>query len=288
MTLSRLTTFALTAAALTLSACGGDTKTPAPQTDSFLSSLKADYPVAFAKIADDAETGTAVWVHTTNYKLPGQSPISSNGLVVLDGEDVVLVDGAWGELATVALMEAVKAEVGKPVTKMVVTHHHADKVSGVDAAERAGVQVYTHPDTPALAARSGFPVPNTTVAALKEPKSRAKIGGLEVTYPGPAHAPENLVVYVPAAGVLYGGCAIRGAETTTLGNIEDANLTEWPQTLRFIRAVYKDAKIVVPGHGKGGDMSLPDHTLKLLAAKINAGGGAEKPKKTAEEVEDLK
>jgi len=247
MTLSRLTTFALTAAALTLSACGGDTKTPAPQTDNFLTSLKADYPVAFAKIANDAETGTAVWVHTTNYKLPGQSPISSNGLVVLDGEDVVLVDG----------------EVGKPVTKMVVTHHHADKVSGVDAAERAGVQVYTHPDTPALAARSGFPVPNTTVAALKEPKSRAKIGGL-------------------------GGCAIRGAETTTLGNIEDANLTAWPETLRFIKAVYKDAKIVVPGHGKGGDMSLPDHTLKLLAAKINAGGGAEKPKKTAEEVEDLK
>jgi len=80
----------------------------------------------------------------------------------------------------------------------------------------------------------------------------------------------------------------RAPKLAAFGNIEDANLTAWPETLRFIKAVYKDAKIVVPGHGKGGDMSLPDHTLKLLAAKINAGGGAEKPKKTAEEVEDLK
>lgn len=286
MTLSRFATPLLCAAVLTLTACGGNAA-PTPETkasDSFLASLKADYPVSFAKIAD------GVWVHTTNYKLPGQSPIGSNGLVVVDGEDVVLVDGAWGELATVALLEAIKTEIGKPVTKMIVTHHHPDKVSGVDAAERVGIQVYTHPDTPVLAARSGFAVPNTSVAALKDPRSRAKIGGLEVTFPGEAHAPDNLVVYVPEAAVLYAGCAVRGAETTTLGNIEDANLTAWPETLRFIKGVYKDAKIVVPGHGKGGDISLPDHTLKLLAAKVNAeaGKGNDKPVKTAKEVEDLK
>lgn len=283
MTLSRFTGFVLTAAALGLASCGGKT-TAAPQADSFLTSLKADYPVSFAKIADNAETGTAVWVHTTNYKLPGQAPISSNGLVVLGGDDVVLVDGAWGELATVALLEAVKAEVGKPVTKMVVTGFSSDRVSGVDAAEREGVEIFTHPETPTLAARRGFAVPNTSVAALKEPKSRVKIGNLEVMFPGPAHTPDNLVVYLPDTGVIYGGGLMRGAETKTLGNIEDADLTAWPEALRFIKAVYKDAKIVVPGAGKGGNISLPDHTLKLLAAKVNADA---KPK-TATEDEGLK
>jgi len=116
MTQFRFANFILSAAALSLAACGGET-TPAPKADSFLTNLKTDYPVSFAKVADN------VWVHTTNYRLPGQSPIASNGLVVRDGNDVVLVDGAWGELATVALLEAVKTEVGKPVTKMVVTHH---------------------------------------------------------------------------------------------------------------------------------------------------------------------
>ena len=279
-------------AAFAVAACSAQTS-PAPQADSFLSSLRVDYPVSFAKIAE------TVWVHTTNYTLPGQSPISSNGLVVLDGDDVILVDGAWGELATVALMEAVRTEVGRPVTKMVITHHHADKVSGVDAAERAGIEVFTHPDTPALAARRGFAVPNTSVAALKEPKSRAKVGAVEIAYPGAAHAPDNLVVYVPEAGVLYTGCAMRGADAATLGNIENANLTAWPETLNWMKAVYKDAKILVPGHGKGGDLSAIDHTLRLLAAKVNADNAAESengkpaitpvPKpRTARAVKDLK
>ena len=280
MTLSRLYAFALTAAALSLISCSSAT-TPAPQADSFLTGLKADYPVSFAKIADK------VWVHTTNYKLPGQSPIASNGLVVLDDEDVILVDGAWGELATVALLEAIKAEVGKPVTKMVITHHHPDKIAGVDAAEREGIEVFTHPDTPALAAQNGFAVPNTSVAALKEAKSRTKIGAIEVAFPGPAHAADNLVVYIPESGVLYTGCAMRGADAATLGNIESANLTAWPETLSWVKAVYKDAKIVVPGHGKGGDISAIDHTLKLLAAKVNADAN-KMPKKTAADVKDLK
>ena len=273
------------AAALALSACGNNTSS-APQTDSFLASLKTDYPVSFAKIAD------TVWVHTTNYTLPGQSPISSNGLVVVDGDDVVLVDGAWGELATTALLDAIKTEVGKPVTKMVITHHHPDKISGVDAAERLGIQVYTHPDTPGLAARSGFAVPNTSVAALKEPRSRTKIGKLEVAYPGAAHAPDNLVVYIDDAKVLYTGCAMRGADAGTLGNIEDADLAAWPQTLSWVKSVYKDAKIVVPGHGKGGDITAIDHTLKLLAAKVNSEAegkdGKDMPVKTAKDVKDLK
>lgn len=254
-------------AGLILPACSAE---PAPKADSFLQGLKADYPVSLTKIAEDADSEITVWVHTTNYALPGQAPIGSNGLVVRGKDGVTLIDGAWGELATVALLEAIKAEIGTPVTKLVITHHHPDRIAGVDAAERMGIQVFTHPDTPTLAARAGYAVPNTSVAALKEPQSRTKIGPLEVSYPGAAHAPDNLIVYVPEVGVLYGGCAVRGGESKTLGNIVDADLTAWPQSLRWMKAVYKDAKIVVPGHGKGGDISLPDHTLELLAAKINS------------------
>ena len=140
--------------AFVLSACGSP-QTPVPTqakpVDNFLTQLQADYPVTLSKITDN------VWVHTTNYNLPGQNPIPVNGLVVIDGEDVILVDGAWGELATLSLLEKVKAETGKAVTKMVVTHHHMDRTAGVDVAEWQGIQVFTHPDTPGLAAKSGFP-----------------------------------------------------------------------------------------------------------------------------------
>lgn len=255
---------ALTVGALTVLTACSSAETTAPETDTFLTALAADYPVSFAKIADN------VWVHTTNYRLPGQKPITSNGLVVKDGDDVILVDGAWGELATVALLEAVKAEAGAPVTKMIITHHHPDRVSGVDAAEREGIEVFTHADTPALAAKAGYAVPNTSVAALDAPRSRTKVGAIEIAFPGAAHAPDNLVVYVADAGVLYMGCALRGAGVTSLGNLSDADLKSWPGALAWTKATYKDAKIVVPGHGRGGDLSLIDATLSLLAAKVNA------------------
>lgn len=257
-------------AAFALSACGGadaPTQNAAKAEDSFLTQLQADYPVTLSKIADN------VWVHTTNYKLPGQNPIPVNGLVVVDGDEVVLVDGAWGELATLSLLEKVKAETGKMPSKMIVTHHHADRTAGVDAAEWRGLQIFTHPDTPQLAARAGFPAPDTSVAALKAPKSRTKVGTLEIAYPGQGHAQDNLVVYIPAAGVLYAGCAVRGAGVKTLGNTEDADLAKWAESLTWVKATYPKATVVVPGHGKGANLSLIDATFSMISAEI-AGADA--------------
>ena len=230
--------------------------------DGFLAALRKDYPVTLSKIAD------SVWVHTTVYRIPGQSPIPVNGLVVVDGEAVTLVDGAWGELATVALIDRVEEETGLPVTRMIVTHHHADRTMGVDAAERHGVQVFTHPDTPQLAARAGWPVPNTSVAALREPGSRTRVGRIEVAYPGPGHAPDNIVAYLPDEKILYAGCYLRGAGETSLGNVEDADLSVWRDTLGWTKGTYREAQTVVPGHGKGADILLIDATARLIDARL--------------------
>ncbi len=265
-------TRSLLIAALALSACGG-AETPAASltdkpADSFLTQLQADHPVTLSKIADN------VWVHTTNYTLPGQNPTPVNGLVVVDGDDVILVDGAWGELATLSLLEKIKVETGKAVTKMVVTHHHMDRTAGVDVAEWQGIQVFTHPDTPRLAAESGFPVPNTSVSALKEPGARTKIDSVELAYPGPGHTSDNLVVYIPSADILYGGCAVRGAGSKTLGNTNDADLATWAESLKWMKATYPNAKIVVPGHGKGANLSLVDATLALITEASGAEDAA--------------
>lgn len=252
----------LLVATFLLSACGAPEtpKTTPKAEDSFLTQIQAEYPVTLSKIAE------GVWVHTTNYKLPGQKPIPSNGLVVVDGDDVVLVDGAWGELATLSLLEKIKAETGKLPTKMIVTHHHADRTAGVDAAEWQGLQVFTHPDTPSLAAKAGFSAPDTTVAALKSPKSRTKVGNLEIAYPGHGYTQDNLVVYLPDANTLYASSLVRGAGAKTLGNTSHADLEKWRESLQWVKATYPNAKVVVPGHGKGANLSLIDATLALISA----------------------
>lgn len=251
--------------ALFVAACGAPAETTlstpedgVPQTDMLLETIRAAHPVTLSKIADN------VWVHTTLYRVPGQQAIPSNGLAVLDGDEIILVDGAWGEMATLSLIAQVEDELDAPVKKMIVTHHHADRTAGVDAAELKGVEIFTHPDTPGLAFRAGFPVPNTTVAELKEAGSRIRVGAIEVAYPGPGHAQDNLVAYVPDANVLYGGCAIRGADSDNAGNISDADLERWQQSVAWMKAAYPDTALVVPGHGKGGDLSLLDQTIQIV------------------------
>lgn len=226
--------------------------------DRFLTQLQADYPVTLSPIAE------GVWVHTTHYRLPGQPPIPVNGMVVIDAEAVTLIDGAWGELATVSLLEKIRQETGKPVTKMIVTHHHADRTAGVDAAEREGIEVFTHPTTPMLAARAGWPVPNTSVSALNDPQSRIRVGRVEVAYPGHGHASDNLIAYLPDEKILYAGCSVRGAGVETLGNIEDADLPKWRDSLLWTKETYPETQTVVPGHGKGANLSLFDATIALI------------------------
>ena len=98
------------AATLSLTACNQAVKTPAEP-----SKLSQNYPIALQKIAED------VWVHTSNYTVPGRKPIPSNGLIVADGEELIMVDTAWGEMATKSLMEKIKIDIGKPVTCLLYT-----------------------------------------------------------------------------------------------------------------------------------------------------------------------
>ena len=251
------------AATLSLTACNQTAETPNEP-----SQLSKNYPIALQNIAE------GVWVHTSNYTVPGRKPIPSNGLIVQDGDELIMVDTAWGEMATKSLLEKIKTNIGKPVTKLIITHHHLDKLAGVDVMEFEGAKVFTHPLTPIKAVNSGYPVPNTSVVALKEAKSRTKVGSVEIAYPGAAHAEENLVVYIPSQKILYGGCAIKGAEANSMGNLSDADIKAWPASLNWVKATYPETQIVVPGHGKGADMSLIDKTLSMIAAKVNADAKA--------------
>lgn len=54
-----------------------------------------------------------------------------------------------------------------------------------------------------------------------------------------------------------------GQSATDLGNTTEADLAEYPKTLRELKSLYADAITVVPGHGDPGGLELIDHTLTL-------------------------
>ena len=219
-----------------------------------------------------AEVRPGVWVHTSWQRLAPDVVFPANGLVLADGDGLLLVDSAWGEDNTVALLDSIDAQIGRPVRRAVVTHFHDDRVSGADVLRARGVDVYATPLTRRLARAEGNAVPEHALDGLAEPGAVVRFGSADVLYPGAGHTADNLVVH--ARGVVFGGCSIHEASRTTAGNTADADLAEWPASLRRVRAAFPDADLVVPGHGSVGRAALIEHSIRLveIAAEEALGG----------------
>ncbi|MFW6078319.1 MAG: hypothetical protein ACODAE_01780 [Gemmatimonadota bacterium] len=83
-------------------------------------------------------------------------------------------------------------------------------------------------------------------------------------YPGPGHTRDNLMVWLPERGILFGGCAVRAASATSAGNVAHADTLEWPRAVARALERYGSAGRVVPGHGEIGGPELLEHTRSLF------------------------
>ncbi len=204
-----------------------------------------------------------VWMHTSYNTFNGVL-YPSNGLIVREGDHLVLLDSAWGADATEELLVWIDEEIGLPVDRALSTHFHDDRTGGVEVLEAAGIPVWSHPMTQRLSAEEGNPVPPHALSGIEAPGSTADFGTLEVLYPGGGHARDNIMVWLPGPKILYGGCAVRELATDHLGNTADADLAYWPQAIRHAQARYPDAEMVIPGHGAPGGPELLEHMHELF------------------------
>lgn len=209
------------------------------------------------------ELEPGVWMHTSYNTFDGVL-YPSNGLIVREGDHLVLLDSAWGADATEELLVWIDEEIGLPVARALSTHFHDDRTGGVGVLEAAGIQVWSHPMTQTLSAAEGNPVPPNALAGLEEPGSTVRFGTLEVLYPGGGHARDNIMVWLPEQKILYGGCAVRELATDHLGNTADADLAYWPRAIRHAQHHYPDAETVIPGHGEPGGPELLTHMHELF------------------------
>src|SRR5690606_28305239 len=164
----------LTLAALLLSGCAA---TPAQPDVSRGHPTVADVPLGEVRLR---QIRPDVWIHVSTWQFDDGSVYPMNGLIVRDGDALLLVDTAWGETATAALLTAIEKEIGLPVRRAVVTHFHDDRVSGAGVLESHGVTVHATPYTRQLAAAEGNAVPSTTLTGLADAGSAVTIGPVEV------------------------------------------------------------------------------------------------------------
>ncbi|WP_138992296.1 subclass B1 metallo-beta-lactamase [Larkinella sp. C7] len=206
-----------------------------------------------------------VLVHTT-YGMYQNDAVPSNGLIIKTKDGVVLVDTGWDTREntgnTQQVLQWVKDNLHQPVRLCIVTHAHGDRVGGVGELRKAGIRVVGTPLTAQKSVKEGYEAPeailpnDTTFTIGQEP--------IRCYFPGEGHTSDNIVVWLPNQQILHGGCFVKSVAAFGMGYVGDANLKEWPNSIRRVMAQFGTAKIVVPGHEDWSDPKSLDHTLRLL------------------------
>jgi metallo-beta-lactamase class B len=227
-------------------------------------SLKAAEPVKLGADLTIEQLTPTVWMHTSTKRYPGGVLVPSNGLLVIDHDTSILIDTAWNDEQTERIYKWASEQLHKLVRVAIVTHSHDDRIGGIGCLRGHNVKVLGSGMTRDLALMRNVSAPEASFDL--KPGEATTIEGLEVFYPGPGHAPDNLVIWLPSDHLLFGGCLIKSADAGNLGFTGDADINNWPTTVRLVQSKYPNATLVVPGHGNPGDMKLLQHTLDLLKA----------------------
>ena len=212
--------------------------------------------------------------------------VSNAGFVVTPG-GVVVIDA----LGSPELARELRAQIARvtpqPVTHVIVTHYHADHVYGLQVFEEAGAaivahrdaQLYLHSDTAQARLRASreelFPWVDERTRLVPanrwiDARTTLEVGGVrfELQPVGPAHTPEDLVVWGPQARVLYPGDLVFRGRVPFVGQADSARWIEaLDALLRF------DAQVIVPGHGPpsasaAADLRLTREYLAYLRLKM--------------------
>lgn len=205
------------------------------------------------------------WVHTSLADLDGFPGVSSNGLVVISGSEALLLDTPANDAQTESLVRFLADSLHVRVTQFVPNHWHADCMGGLGYLQSQGVVSYANRMTINAARGVGKPVPDHGFAK----SLTRKVGDVKVVcrYEGGGHTRDNMVAWIPSEGVLFGGCLVKDAKATWIGNTSDADMAGWPGTMKRVCKRYKKAAVVVPGHGLWGGTELLTHTLELVSAQ---------------------
>lgn len=211
--------------------------------------------VELSKINDN------VWVHTTYQNYNGyRTP--SNGIVAVSSKGLVLIDTPWNDEQTKQLLKLTKYTFKKDIELALITHAHVDRIGGINTLIENKVDVRSTSLTVKEAEKNGFKKPEPKLDS--NPKIEFGNITMEVFYPGEGHTVDNITVWFPEYKVLFGGCLIKSFDSNNLGSTEDANIQQWPSSLRNVQKKYPDAEAVIPGHGYWGSVDMISHTLELF------------------------
>ncbi|ABC63608.1 subclass B1 metallo-beta-lactamase [Erythrobacter litoralis] len=217
--------------------------------------------VSFSQLAE------GVWMHTTYLDLMGFGPIPSNGLLVVNGDNTILVDTAWTDEQTEQIVAWASMVLAKPVRAAVVTHAHQDKMGGMAALHGANIATWAHPLSNELAPEEGLVPARNAITfdanGWATGEAAQSLAPLRLYYPGGAHTRDNITVGLPELGIAFGGCMIKAGDASNLGNLADADTAAYAQSVRNFAAAFPDARTIAMSHSPPEGRKAIERTLDL-------------------------
>ena len=201
------------------------------------------------------------FVHKSYLQLDNGSQVECNGLVYVNEGSAIIFDTPSDRKTTAELINWLTNSNHMTVIGLVVNHFHIDCLGGIEEFHNRGILSYANRRTLKKIEDSD-----------KQPKKEfgeeliLEVGNSNVInrYIGEAHSSDNIVSYIPDEELLFGGCMIKSLDAPK-GNLNDANLEDWANTVQKIKAAFPNLKVIIPGHGASGDISLLDYTIQLFS-----------------------
>lgn len=189
---------------------------------------------------------------------------NNNGLVFINGDKALIVSTPDSDLETQNLIDWVINDQNADIVGYVIDRWHPDAMEGLDIVHNNQIPTYSYELTRQIAQEKGLPVPKNGFDRNHE----IMVGKdtIILHFLGEAHTKDGIVVWIPNEKILFGGNGIRNYNGW-IGNIADANLNDWSETVEKVKNHYGSAKTVIPGHGKHGGAELIDYTIDLYHDK---------------------
>lgn len=175
----------------------------------------------------------------------GAEKFTTNSLIVIRPNSVLIADGQGSVAATEGLIKAVASITSKPITDVVVCSEHGDHTGG-NSAFPAGVQYYIHPSSQAtMKLASPILVTEESLVAEREVDGRPSGGDpVTVAFLGRAHTGGDLTVWIPNQKILF-------MSETSFNHVFPAMRSAYPNEWlgALDKAIAANATLYIPGHG---------------------------------------
>ena len=242
---------------------------------SFAPSLSAADAVVALRAKPVAEDVWFVQGEAALGSIANRNFISNAGFVVTD-DGVVVVDALGSPALANELIAEIRRITRQPIRYVIATHYHADHIYGLQAFKATGATIIAHAaskeylnsdtaqrrlDASRQELSPWIDRQTRLVAAdrwLDTEESTLRVGSFDfvIRHVGPAHTPEDLVVFVPRRAVLFAGDLVFRGRIPYVGQ---ADSRQWIASLA--RLIEFKPKVMVPGHGPLSESPLADLEL---------------------------